>query len=354
MKPRSSRRTIGAVVLGAGVTLIVIAAIAFTGVVHLPTGRSTPTSAPAPVVPTASSRSTMPADSLSKLYRSVSDGVVYVQSTTDQGTASGSGFVLDTKGDIVTNEHVIDGANAVQVRVGEQGSPVDAQVVGADTNSDVAVLKVDPSAVSKAHPLALGNSDNLEIGQSAVAIGSPFGLQGTLTSGIVSALHRQIQSPSGAAIDGAIQTDAAINPGNSGGPLLNRQGEVVGINAQIASESGTNSGVGFAIPINTVKKVVGGIENGSIGQPDQSGGQQQQVAPDQGGQQLAPDEGGGQQVVPGDGGQQVVPSPGDGSGGGQVAPDDGSGQGGQLAPDDGSGQSDGSGQDDGSGGFSIG
>jgi len=235
-------------------------------------------------------------------------------------TATGTGFVVSSSGLIVTNEHVIDGAQNVQVRVGEQGSPVDAQIVGADPNTDVAVLKIDQSAVGNAHPLALGNSDDLQIGESAVAIGSPFGLQGTLTSGIVSALHRQIQSPSGAAIDGAIQTDAAINPGNSGGPLLNRSGQVIGINAQIATESGTSSGVGFALPINTVKKVVSGIENGSIGQPDQGQGQQQvdpnQVGPD--GQQLAPDQGqggGGEQVVPGDPGtgQQVVPGdPGSG------------------------------------------
>ena len=243
----------------------------------------------------------MGSDSLARLYRSVSDGVVYVQSNTGQGVASGSGFLLDTDGHIVTNEHVIAGAASVQVRIGDQGSPVDAQIVGADPNSDVAVLKVDPGAIGNAHPLSLGNSDDLQIGQSAVAIGSPFGLQGTLTSGIVSALDRQIQSPSGAAIDGAIQTDAAINPGNSGGPLLNRSGQVIGINAQIASESGTNSGVGFAIPVNTVKKIVSEIENGSLGQPDQ--GNQQQLVPEQadpnapGIGQFAPD-GGAQQEAP--------------------------------------------------------
>ena len=302
MKPRSARRTFGAVVLGGVVTLAVIAAIAVAGVVHLPSGKSSADSASGPVVPTSTPGSSMGSDSLAKLYRSVSDGVVYVQSTTGQGVASGSGFLLDTDGHVVTNEHVIDGAASVQVRVGDHGSPVDAQVVGADPNTDVAVLKVDSSAVGDGHPLSLGNSDDLQIGQSAVAIGSPFGLQGTLTSGIVSALDRQIQSPSGAAIDGAIQTDAAINPGNSGGPLLDRNGQVIGINAQIASESGTNSGVGFAIPINTVKKVVSEIENGSLGQPDQ-GGQQQQLVPEQtdpnapGGGELAPD-GGAQQGAP--------------------------------------------------------
>ena len=268
MKSRSGTRTFGAVLLGALVTLAVGAGVVLAGVVHLPSsGKTSTTAAPATVVPTSSSNATMGTDSLEKLYRSVSDGVVYVQSTTADGVASGSGFLLDSQGHIVTNEHVIDGAENVQVRVGEQGSPVDAQIVGADPTTDVAVLKIDQSAVGNAHPLSLGNSDDLQIGESAVAIGSPFGLQGTLTSGIVSALHRQIQSPSGAAIDGAIQTDAAINPGNSGGPLLNRSGQVIGINAQIATESGTSSGVGFALPINTVKKVVSGIENGSIGQP---------------------------------------------------------------------------------------
>jgi putative serine protease PepD len=311
MKPRSASRTFGAVVLGAVLTLAVIAVIVVAGVVHLPSGKSSADSASAPVVPTSSPSSSMGTDSLAKLYRSVSDSVVYVQSTTDQGVASGSGFLLDTDGHIVTNEHVIAGAGSVQVRIGDHGSPVDAQIVGADPNTDVAVLKVDPSAVGNAHPLSLGNSDDLQIGQSAVAIGSPFGLQGTLTSGIVSALDRQIQSPSGAAIDGAIQTDAAINPGNSGGPLLNRSGQVIGINAQIASESGTNSGVGFAIPINTVKKVASEIENGSIGQPDPGG--QQQLVPQQadpntpGGGQLAPDGGPQQDAPQGQGGVLVVP-----------------------------------------------
>jgi putative serine protease PepD len=145
MKPRSAGRTFGAVLVGAVLTLAVIAAVVVAGVVHLPSGKTSADSAAAPVVPTSSPSSSMGSDSLAKLYRSVSDGVVYVQSTTDQGVASGSGFLLDTDGHIVTNEHVIAGAASVQVRIGEQGSPVDAQIVGADPNSDVAVLKVDPS-----------------------------------------------------------------------------------------------------------------------------------------------------------------------------------------------------------------
>ena len=314
MKPRSASRTFGAVLLGAVLTLAVVAVIVVAGVVHLPSAKTSADSSSPPVVPASTASSSMRSDSLAKLYRSVSDGVVYVQSTTDQGVASGSGFLVDTAGHIVTNEHVIDGAASVQVRIGDHGSPVGAQIVGADPTTDVAVLKVDPSAVGNAHPLSLGNSDDLQIGQSAVAIGSPFGLQGTLTSGIVSALDRQIQSPSGAAINGAIQTDAAINPGNSGGPLLNRSGQVIGINAQIATESGTNSGVGFAIPINAVKKIISEIENGSIGQPDQGGQQQQQLVPEQtdpsapgGGGQLAPDGGAEQGAPQGPGIVLVIP-----------------------------------------------
>jgi putative serine protease PepD len=302
MQPRSSRRTFGALLLGALLTLAIGAGVIVSGVVHLPERTVATQPAPTAATPTPAKLSSPSSGTLSALYRSVADSVAYVQSNTAQGTASGSGFLLDTDGHIVTNEHVVEGASAVQVRLGEKGSPVDAQVVGADPNSDVAVLKIDAGAVGNAKPLALGDSSALQIGQSAVAIGSPFGLQGTLTTGIVSALHRQIQSPSGVAIDGAIQTDAAINPGNSGGPLLDTNGRVIGINAQIASESGTNSGVGFAIPIDMVKSVAAQIESGQLGQQSQ----QQQVDPSQ--QQVDPSQ---QQVDPsqqGGGPQVIVPS----------------------------------------------
>ena len=134
------------------------------------------------------------------------------------------------------------------------GDEVGAKVVGADASSDVAVLELDsiPSGVT---PLELGSSESLEIGDLVVAIGSPFGLEGTVTSGIVSALHRELTAPDGFTIDGAIQTDAAINPGNSGGPLLDGQGRVVGINSQIASSSGGNEGIGYAVPIESAKEV---------------------------------------------------------------------------------------------------
>jgi putative serine protease PepD len=184
--------------------------------------------------------------------------VVYIASTTAQGQGSGSGWVYSADGTIVTNDHVVAGARKVAVRFTENGDPIDAEVVGTDPSSDIAVLKIDPSKVEGGvKPLQLADSEQLEPGQPAIAIGSPFGLQGTVTSGIVSALGREIQSPNGFTISGVIQTDAAINPGNSGGPLLDEQGRVIGINSQIATNgANANSGVGFAVPIDTVKQVV--------------------------------------------------------------------------------------------------
>jgi S1-C subfamily serine protease len=172
-----------------------------------------------------------------------------------QGTsqAEGSGFVLDADGHIVTNAHVVEGASTITVRF-SNGDQADATLVGTDPSSDIAVLKVDPGA-TELHPLELGSSKDLVIGQGVVAIGSPFGLQGSVTTGIVSALDRSIQAPNGYTIGGAIQTDAAINHGNSGGPLLDSSGKVVGVNAQIASDSGGSDGVGFAIPADTVSSV---------------------------------------------------------------------------------------------------
>jgi putative serine protease PepD len=167
--------------------------------------------------------------------------------------AEGTGFVYDTKGDIVTNEHVIDGASSVKVKLG--GTTYTATVVGSDISTDVAVLHIDAPA-SKLTPLALGDSSAVQVGDGVVAIGNPFGLDDTVTSGIVSALDREISAPDNTPIEGAIQTDAAINHGNSGGPLFDLAGKVIGITAQIQSDSGGNDGVGFAIPSNTVKSIV--------------------------------------------------------------------------------------------------
>jgi putative serine protease PepD len=169
------------------------------------------------------------------------------------GTAQGTGFIYDTKGDIVTNDHVISGSSSVSVKLSD-GSTYKATVVGSDPSTDLAVLHIDAPA-SKLVPLALADSSNVSIGDGVVAIGNPFGLDGSVTSGIVSALNREIVSPDDTPIEGAIQTDAAINHGNSGGPLLNLQGQVIGVTSQIQSDSGGNDGVGFAVPSNTVSSI---------------------------------------------------------------------------------------------------
>jgi S1-C subfamily serine protease len=167
----------------------------------------------------------------------------------------GTGFVWDTQGHIVTNNHVVADATDIEV-VFANGTTVKAELLGTDPNADLAVIKVDLPA-SELKPLTVGDSDNLEVGQLTIAIGSPFGQEFTMTSGIVSAVGRTIRSGNALfSIPKAIQTDAAINPGNSGGPLLNREGAVIGINSQILSPSGANNGIGFAVPINTAKQVV--------------------------------------------------------------------------------------------------
>ncbi len=178
------------------------------------------------------------------------------------GTASGSGFVVDEDGTILTNAHVVEGADQVRVRFGEDGDAVDAEVLGEDADSDLAVLKVDPEGLDLV-ALPLGDSAASQVGDPVVAIGNPFGVGRTVTTGIVSAVGRQIEAPSGFAIDNALQTDASINPGNSGGPLLDAQGRVIGINSQIATGSGGGSvGVGFAVPVDTAKKLLPELRRG--------------------------------------------------------------------------------------------
>ena len=203
--------------------------------------------------------------SVNQIYRDAYRGVVEI-TVTEAGSASpvpgagpgpqqaqGSGWVYDSDGHIVTNDHVVDGATSIKVRFWD-GRTYSASVVGTDRSTDLAVIKVDAPS-SELHPLRVGDSTELQVGDGVVAIGSPFGLEETVTSGIVSALHRAIQSLTNFTINDSIQTDAAINHGNSGGPLLNTQGQVVGVNAQIKSDSGGNEGVGFSIPSSTVKSV---------------------------------------------------------------------------------------------------
>jgi S1-C subfamily serine protease len=198
------------------------------------------------------------------IYQQVSPSVVSINvilqqsgnspfAQSGQVAASGSGFVIDTQGDIVTNNHVVDGATYIEVNFLD-GTIVPGTVVGADPNSDLAVIKVDLPA-DQLHPVTFGDSSALEIGQTVLAIGSPFNENWTLTSGIVSALNRTIQGLTQFSVGGVIQTDAAINPGNSGGPLLNMDGQVVGVNSQIESNSQSSSGIAFSIPSNLVKQV---------------------------------------------------------------------------------------------------
>jgi serine protease Do len=176
--------------------------------------------------------------------------------------SEGSGFVWDSQGDIVTNDHVVEGADQLQVTFAD-GTIADAQLVGTDPGSDLAVIKVDPASTTLV-PVELGDMSQVQVGEMAIAIGNPFGYEGTMTRGIVSALGRNISSQTTFSIPEAIQTDASINPGNSGGPLLNEQGQVIGVNDQIESASGSNSGVGFAIPVSIVQRVAPAlIQNGS-------------------------------------------------------------------------------------------
>ena len=208
-----------------------------------------------------------------EIYDRVSPGVAFVQADRpsqepsalnpfpqpDGATASGSGFVIDDEGHILTNAHVVQGAGDIQVTLGEDEDPVDAELVGKDTSTDVAVLQVDPDD-TELHPLTLGSSSELQVGDPVVAIGNPFGLERTVTTGIVSALQRQIKAPNGFTISDVVQTDAAINPGNSGGALLDQNGQVIGINSQIATAGGGGSvGVGFAVPIDTARDVANQI-----------------------------------------------------------------------------------------------
>ncbi|MEE9249063.1 MAG: trypsin-like peptidase domain-containing protein [Dehalococcoidia bacterium] len=195
------------------------------------------------------------------VYRKVTDSVVHISSrvyTVDSfnravpQTGTGSGFVLDNEGRIMTNNHVVEGAQLVEVTLAD-GTILEAEVLGRDPFSDLAVLQVDASA-GQLRPISMGDSDSLLVGELAIAIGNPFGLDRTVTTGVISALGRTLDAPNGRIIANIIQTDAAINPGNSGGPLLNADGEVIGINTAIFSPSGGSVGIGFAVPVNTAKR----------------------------------------------------------------------------------------------------
>jgi S1-C subfamily serine protease len=245
---------------------------------------STTTSAPEPLAMPVASKEGEDTNVVNQIYRHDGQGVAFIEATeapeetesplspfgegesSGGGVATGSGFVIDSEGHILTNNHVVEGATRITVKLGSSNATHTAEVVGTDPSSDIALLKVEAPA-DQLHPLALGDSSKVRVGDPVVAIGNPFGLDRTVTSGIVSALQRQIQAPSGFSINHVIQTDAAINPGNSGGPLIDSAGEVIGINSQIETGGGGNGnvGIGFAIPINTAREVANEIKkNGKV------------------------------------------------------------------------------------------
>ncbi len=209
-----------------------------------------------------------------RVYETANKGVVNITSAGQGGLfgdeptgGTGSGFVLDREGHILTNYHVVEGADALQVNLFD-GSTLDADVVGVDPSNDVAVLQVE-APDSMLVPLPLGDTSALLVGQKVLALGNPFGLERTLTTGIISSLDRTLRAKNGRLIKGIIQTDAAINPGNSGGPLLNTRGEVIGMNTAIYSTAGQSAGIGFAVPINAIKRILRPlIEQGRVVRAD--------------------------------------------------------------------------------------
>ncbi len=265
-------------VLGGG---IVVAVVAAAGGLGDSTSKTVTAIAPAPLSQASASTQAPASTGLTphEIYVRDAPGVAYVTSTVvqktespfnlfgqgeaqRQGEATGSGIVIDANGTILTNYHVIE--NAIKVTVSfERGKTVEAKIVGKDPSNDLAILRVPTDGLTL-HPLTLGDSSGAEVGEPVYAIGNPFNLERTLTTGVISALQREITAPNGFTINNVLQTDAPINPGNSGGPLLNAQGRVIGINSQIETGgSGDGSvGIGFAVPINTAKAEIEQLEKG--------------------------------------------------------------------------------------------
>lgn len=211
-----------------------------------------------------------------EIYRAVAPGVVNISSTSyardffgfvEPREGSGSGSILDQEGNILTNYHVVEGAQKLSVSLGGQKTYA-AKIIGGDPDTDLAVIKLIEKPAGALTVIALGDSDKLVVGQKVLAIGNPFGLDRTLTTGVISGLQRPIRARNNRLIEGAIQTDASINPGNSGGPLLDSHGRVIGINSQILSPSGASAGLGFAIPVNIAKRIVPQLVSfGSVRRP---------------------------------------------------------------------------------------
>ena len=255
---RNGSRWLAAVGGGTVSAALVAAVLLGTGIAG-DDGGSPAAAATAPP-PAAVSGDDRRGDLVRSVYASASPSVVSVR--TEGG--SGTGFLVDRDGTIVTNAHVVGDAQQVQVRFEDDGELHDARVLGVDASTDLAAIRVDAGAAQGVRPLELADSDRVQVGDSAVAIGYPLGLDRTATAGIVSGLEREIQAPNGFSIDKVIQTDAPINPGNSGGPLLDASGRVIGVNSQIATAGSQGSvGIGFAVPSNTVSEVLPQLEQGS-------------------------------------------------------------------------------------------
>jgi S1-C subfamily serine protease len=279
---RFLRTSFGSALLGGAVVAGFFAVALAAGWIDAKSSSTATVAAPL-ATPIVSKESGDP-NAVNQIYRRDGGGVAFIESTeapeetasplnpfgegesSGGGIATGSGIVIDNEGHVLTNNHVVEGATKIEVKLGSSNAEHTAEVVGTDPASDIALLKVEAPA-NQLHPLALGDSSKVRVGDPVVAIGNPFGLDRTVTAGIVSALQRQIQAPNGFSISHVIQTDAAINPGNSGGPLIDSNGEVIGINSQIETGGGGNGnvGIGFAIPINTAREVANEIEkNGKV------------------------------------------------------------------------------------------
>jgi putative serine protease PepD len=249
-EPPRSRR--GLAMLGAGLAALALVAVAFV------VGGLLSNDSPAP---RPRAQAPAPRTPIGGIYSRASPAVVSVRTR----GATGTGFLFDRDGTLVTNAHVVGRSRQVAVRFGPNGHSIDASVLGTDPSSDLAVLKIAVSDTPNVDPLGLADSSRVKVGDTAVAIGNPFGLDRTATAGIVSGLGRHIRAPNGVEIDQVIQTDAPINPGNSGGPLLDVRARVIGVNSQIATagQTGTgNVGIGFAVPSNTVRQVVPRLKQG--------------------------------------------------------------------------------------------
>ncbi|TMC43543.1 MAG: PDZ domain-containing protein [Chloroflexi bacterium] len=264
--PHRPARSMAAAMLAAG---LVIGSIGGGAVGAIVTSQRTTASTTANGTGTVASGVAAPAPSpgsFAAIYQQTKDGVVTITTSVSAGgarsfsQAEGSGIVVDTQGDILTNAHVVAGAAQVRVTFSD-GRTVTGQVKGADQSADLAVVKVSVSA-DQLHPIATGNSDALQVGDTALAIGAPFGLSGTFTAGIISGLNRSTTAPNQRALTGMIQTDAPINPGNSGGALLDGRGQLIGVNDSIQSPVEGNVGIGFAIPINRAKSLLPSLEQG--------------------------------------------------------------------------------------------